>query len=54
MEPIEIVIIVAAVVFVCSVVGWSIYKKVKHKGSCCDCCSQCSHCCECVKENKNK
>ena len=54
MKPIEIVIIVAAVVFVCSVVGWSIYKKVKHKGSCCDCCSQCSHCSECVKENKNK
>lgn len=39
MKPIEIIVIICAVLIVVSVFGYSIYKKITHKPS--------SECCEC-------
>lgn len=42
MKPIDIIIIVAAVVAVVGVIGWQIYKKKTGKGGGCGCgCSSC-------------
>lgn len=54
MQPVEVIVIIAAAAFVCLVVASAIYKKVKHKGHICDCCSNCDHCCGCSKVDKTK
>ena len=52
MSPFDVVVIVAVSVAVVAVVGWLIYRKVKHKGGC-DCgCSGCSACARNNKSNK--
>ena len=45
MNGVDIAIVVAVAVAVVSVIGWLVYRKVKHKGGCCDCgCSGCTAC----------
>lgn len=51
MNPVDIAVIVIVCVAVGAVIGYFIYRKVKHKGSgCCDCggscpsCGACPHC----------
>lgn len=43
MGPVDIAVIVIVCVAVVAVAGYLIYRKVKHKGGCCDC-SDCSSC----------
>lgn len=53
MGPVDIAVIVVVSVAVLCAVGYIIFRKVKHKGGCCDCeaCSHCSHCCESKKHD---
>lgn len=45
MNGVDIAVIVIVSVAVVAVVGWLIYRKVKHKGGCCDCgCNGCDMC----------
>lgn len=45
MGPVDIAIVVAVSVAVAGVIGWLIYRKIKHKGGCRDCgCSGCTAC----------
>ncbi len=44
MNPVDIAVIVIVCVAVAAVVGYLIYRKVKHKGGCCDCSGGCSSC----------
>ena len=47
----DIIVTVVLSVAVVGVIGWLIYKKVKHKGGCCDCgCSSCTACDKCSKD----
>lgn len=51
MGPFDIAIVVIISVAVVGVIGWLIYRKVKHKGGCCDCgCSGCTACDKCKKD----
>lgn len=43
MGPVDIAVIVIVSVAVAAALGYIIYRKVKHKGGCCDC-SDCSSC----------
>ncbi len=44
----DIAVLVIVCVAVAAVAGWLIYRKVKHKGGCCDCgCGGCSSCDKC-------
>ena len=54
MGPIDIAVIVIVSVAVAGVVGWLIYRKVKHKGGC-DCgCSSCANCPACKGREDKK
>lgn len=49
MNPIDIAVIVCVSILVAGVAAYLIYRKVKHKGGCCDCgcgghCSECGMC----------
>ncbi len=45
MKPVDIVIVVAVAVLFLAALGYIIYRKVKHKGSCdCGDCAACGHC----------
>ena len=46
MGPVEIAAICIVGVAAVGAIGYLIYRKVKHKGACCDCgsCSDCPHC----------
>lgn len=51
MNPVDIAVIVLVSVAVAGVVGWFIYRKLKHKSVGCDCgCSSCSMCDKCNKD----
>lgn len=57
MGPLEIIVIVAAVLIVAGVVGYSIYKKVSGKPTDCGCgcsCSGCQGCSHATKAAKDK
>lgn len=43
MNPVDIAVIVIVCAAVLGVVGYLIYRKIKHKGGCCDC-SDCASC----------
>ena len=56
MGPVEIVVIVLAVLFVAAVVGWNVYKKLTGKGGC-DCgygCGGCYGCPRCAHKAHKK
>ncbi len=53
MNGVDIAVIVIVCVAVAGVIGWFIYRKVKHKSIGCDCgCNGCTMCDKCKKENK--
>ena len=53
MNGIDIAIVVGISVAVVAVLGWLIYRKIKHKGGCCDCgCGGCTACSKGKKEDK--
>ena len=55
MNAFDIIVIVTVSVAVAAIIGWMIYKKVKHKGSCTDCgcgCSACPHNRDCDSKKK--
>lgn len=48
MNPVDIAVVVIIGVVVIAVAGRLIYRKVKHKGGCCDCgCNGCTMCDKC-------
>lgn len=49
MNPVDIAVIVIVSVAVPGVIGWFIYRKLKHKGTGCGC-SSCSGCTACGKK----
>ena len=54
MNPVDIAVIVIVCVAVVAAVGYIIFRKVKHKGGCCDCssCSSCGGSCpHCTQKN---
>ena len=52
MNGVDIAVIVIVSVAVVGVIGWFIYRKIKHKGIGCDCgCNSCPHCDKCNKQN---
>ena len=53
MNPVDITVIVIVSVAVVAVVGWIIYRKVKHKSVGCDCgCNGCTLCGKGKKKGK--
>ncbi|MDE6441786.1 MAG: FeoB-associated Cys-rich membrane protein [Clostridia bacterium] len=54
MSGVDIAVIVIVSVAVLAVVGWLVYRKVKHKGGCCDCGCGCNGCTMCEKGKKDK
>lgn len=52
MNGVDIAVIVVVSVAVLAAVGYLIYRKVKHKGGCCDC-SSCGGNCNCCKQKKD-
>ena len=50
MGPVEIIILVVVGVAFFAALGVIIYKKVKHKGSCCGCDCGCSGCYACPQD----
>ena len=53
MGPFDIAVVVVISVAVVGVIGWLIYRKLTHKGGCCDCgCSGCTACDKCKREDK--
>ena len=55
MNGFDIAIVVTVSVAVVGVIGWLIYRKVKHKGGCCE--GGCPGCSECMRngcDEKNK
>lgn len=54
MNGVDIAVIVIVCVAAACVIGWFIYRKVKHKSIGCDCgCNGCTMCDKCKKENKS-
>lgn len=53
MNGVDIAVIVIVSVAVIGIAAWLIYRKVKHKGGCCDCGCGCNGCTACGK-NKDK
>ena len=53
MEPIDIIILIAAVLIVGGVIAWQIIRKKKGKVGCCDC-SSCDGCCSCKAKEEPK
>ncbi len=56
MNGVDIAVIVIVCVAVVAVAGYLIYRKIKHKGGCCDCssCSSCGACPHCNPEGDKK
>lgn len=56
MTPFEIIVLTVVCLGFALAVGLFIYKKVKHKGGCCDCAdkSYCSGCPDCQAHKRNK
>lgn len=52
MNGVDIAVIVIVCAAVAAVVGWFIYRKLKHKKIGCDCCGDCKCCDLCRKEDK--
>ena len=52
MNAVDIAVIVAVVVAAAVAVGYLVYKRIKHKGGCCDC-SSCGHKCSRCKTQKD-
>lgn len=52
MGAVDIAVIIIVSVAVVAVAGWLIYRKVKHKGGCCDCGCGCGANCEHCKDKK--
>ncbi|MDE7439684.1 MAG: FeoB-associated Cys-rich membrane protein [Clostridia bacterium] len=53
MNACDIIVTVVLSLAVVAVIAIGIYKKVKHKGGCCDCgCNGCTACDKCKKEEK--
>ena len=52
MSPLDIAIIVIVSVAVVGVIFWLVYRKIKHKGGCCDC-SSCNGSCPCCDNKKD-
>ena len=48
----DIIVLVVISVSIVGVFGWLIYRKIKHKGGCCDC--GCDGCTACDKGKKQK
>ena len=53
MNAIDIAVIVIVCVAVVGVAGYLIYRKLKHKGGCCDC-SSCNGACNCCSAHKDE
>ena len=51
MGPVDIAVIVVVGLAVIGVAAYLIYRKVKHKGGCCDC-SSCGGNCQCCKSKE--
>lgn len=55
MNGVDIAVIVIVGIAVLGVVGWLIYRKIKHKGGGCDCgCGSCNGCTLCNKSREDK
>lgn len=50
MNSVDIVVTVVIAVAVVGVIGWLVYRKVKHRGGCCDC-NGCTACDKYKKED---
>lgn len=54
MNPVDIAVIVIVCVAVVGVVSYLIYRKIKHKGGCCDCGSSCNGNCSCCNKKQDE